>query len=86
MLTVSLSVKNPSGLHARPATQLCDLCQEFSCDLSIHYDGTVIEPRSILNILCAGIPVGSTIQLTADGEDEQAAIDAISALINQMDE
>ena len=81
MISKGLLIKNPSGLHARPATQLSDLCQGFKSELIIEFDDIVIEPRSVLSILCAGIHPGSTVTLIADGDDEQIAVDEITKLI-----
>ena len=86
MISKEVLIINPSGLHARPAAQLCDLCQEFICDLKIEYNNEEIEPRSIISILCAAVRPGSKITLIADGEDEQKAIDEISLLIESFDE
>ena len=46
----------------------------------------VIEPRNVLSILCAAVHPGSTIKLTADGDDEQRAVEEISKLIDSLDE
>jgi len=61
-----------------------ELCQKFESDLCILYSGTEVNPKSIIDILSAGIKQGTAIQLTAEGPDEQAAVAEIAAFIESL--
>lgn len=74
------------GLHARPATLLNKMCIKYKSKIKILFGEKVIEPRSILSIMAAGVTQGSQIIITADGEDEVEAVEAISEFINTYKE
>jgi phosphocarrier protein len=84
MKTVELVVRNKTGLHARPATDLVNLCKKFACDVRISCGEADINPKSIVSILTGGVYAGSTIQVTANGCDEEFAIDEIQHLIENL--
>lgn len=81
MLTKNLTVVNPSGLHLRPAGVLAQAAMKFKSDIVIEHAGKRIIAKSVLNVMAAGIKSGSEIVLICDGEDEAAAMEAISAAI-----
>ena len=75
MLSYKVTVRNPSGLHLRPAGLLCGEAITFQ------YDGGTANAKSVLSVLGACVKSGDEITLICDGEDEQAAIDALASLI-----
>ena len=77
MLTKTLKVVNPSGLHLRPAGVLAQTAMKFKCDVLIESAGKRIIAKSVLNVMSAGIKSGSEITLICDGEDEQEALNAL---------
>ena len=86
MVSATVTVKNKSGLHARPASRLVKLCVGFESELCIHFGDSEIDPKSIVDLLSNGVKQGTTIEITAEGSDEQRAIDEIVALIESFDE
>lgn len=86
MFSATITVKNKTGLHARPASQLVALCQKFESDMRIVGGGADIDPKSIISILSGGIKNGTTIELTASGPDEQNAVQEVAALIESFTE
>lgn len=86
MFECEIKITNKSGLHARPATDLTNLCQQFESDICIIADGKKINPKSIVGILMAGIDQGAVVTLRISGEDEEEAGRAITELIGSMDE
>ena len=66
MLNYKVTVRNPSGLHLRPAGLLCGEAIKYKSSVIFQYDG---------------VKSGDEITLICDGEDEQAAIDALASLI-----
>ena len=86
MISATLTVKNKTGLHARPAAALVKLCNKFQSDLSIVAGDSSVDPKSIVDLLSSGIKQGTAIEITADGADEQKALDEIVALIESFAE
>lgn len=68
------------GLHARPASKLVKIARQFTAEIRLKCDSKVANARSILNILLLCASLGTTIQIEAVGEDEGAAISAITAV------
>ena len=81
MLSKTLTVVNPSGLHLRPAGVLSQTAMKFKCDVLIECGEKRIIAKSVLNVMAAGIKSGTQITLIYDGEDEAAAMETISKAI-----
>lgn len=82
MVTIRYQIKNEEGLHARPASDFCKTAGKFKSKISIVKDGSEYEAKSILMVLCVGAERGDTIEIRAEGEDEQ---EAVAALIETLD-
>ncbi len=78
MISKTLTVVNPSGLHLRPAGVLSQTAMKFKCDVLIECGEKRIIAKSVLNVMAAGIKSGTEITLICDGEDEAAAMETIS--------
>jgi phosphocarrier protein len=81
MLSKTLTVVNPSGLHLRPAGVLSQTAMKFKCDVIIQSGEKKIIAKSVLNVMAAGIKSGAEITLICDGEDEAEAMETISQAI-----
>lgn len=81
MLSKTLTVVNPSGLHLRPAGVLSQTAMKFKCDVLIECGEKRIIAKSVLNVMAAGIKSGTQITLICDGEEEAAAMETISKAI-----
>ncbi len=81
MLSKTLTVVNPSGLHLRPAGVLSQTAMKFKCDVIIEYGEKRIVAKSVLNVMAAGIKSGAEINLICTGEDEEVAIKALTEAI-----
>ena len=77
MVQVSYTIKNEEGLHARPASDFCKTANTFKSKIRVIKDGEEFEAKSILMVLCVGAAQGDTIEIRAEGEDEQESIDAL---------
>lgn len=76
------TIKNELGLHARPATQIVTLVNQFESDIELTFRGITVDMKSIMGVLSLGITKGSTILVRAEGPDELEAVNAISKNIN----
>ena len=74
-------VKNPSGLHLRPAGVLCEEALRFKSKISLKHQHSVVNGKSVLSVLGACIKTNSEIELICEGEDEEEALATIRTLI-----
>ena len=81
MLSKTLTIVNPSGLHLRPAGVLSQTAMKFKCDVLIECGEKRIIAKSVLNVMAAGIKSGTEINLICDSEDEAAAMETLSQAI-----
>lgn len=65
------AITNPTGLHARPASQLTQFCKGFHADIKIIAGTNEVDPKSIISILAAGMRAGTTVTVRVEGEDEE---------------
>ena len=81
----SAVIQDPTGLHARPAVKLTKLAKRFSADVNLASaeGGPWIDAKSIAKVMGAKIPVNSTLYFQAEGEDADAAVNALVALVEQ---
>lgn len=82
MLTQQLVISNKLGLHARAATKLANTAMQFGSKITITCNGKSIDGKSIMSLMLLAASKGTPIEVSTDGDDEQAAIDAIVTLIN----
>ncbi len=73
-------VANQLGLHARPAGALAKQAQMFSADIAIVVDDQEVDAKSILDILTLAASQGTTLELKADGDDAEAALNSLEEL------
>ena len=81
MVSKEIVVQNQVGLHARPATFFIQKANEFSASIWISKDSRKVNAKSLLGVLSLGITRGTAVTLTADGTDEEAAIEGLIALV-----
>jgi len=82
MLEKTVTIKNKLGLHARAAVKFVNLANRFGSAVKIVKDGNEIDGKSILGILTLAATQGSQIALVVSGKDEEAALEALTTLIN----
>ena len=74
-------VQNQVGLHARPATFFIQKANEFKSSIWVEKDERRVKAKSLLGVLSLGIVGGTSIDIIADGSDEQEAVDSLVALV-----
>jgi phosphotransferase system HPr (HPr) family protein len=85
MVETELTLNNDQGLHARPADLFVRTANKFKSDITVRNLSTGsndVNAKSILRILSLGVYSGHTIQVMANGEDENQAIEEIVTLVN----
>ena len=81
MKTQQVKIRNKLGLHARAAAKLVSTASHFDADIMLEKDGQQVNGKSIMGVMMLAASKGSKITLIADGDDEDAALDALSSLI-----
>ncbi len=78
------TVKNPTGIHARPATQLVQTANSFPCEVIIEKDGKQMNAKSIMGIMSLAAKQGDKLTVITKGEKEAEALNAIGAIIEAV--
>lgn len=84
MAEVVLTVTNPSGLHARPATLFVEAATRFRSRITVENidrGKRPVDAKSILMLLTAGVTSGQRIRLTAEGDDAEMALAELTRLV-----
>ena len=82
MIKTPISISNKLGLHARASAKLSKLAGSFSSEVFLSRDGRRVNAKSIMGVMMLAAGMGSELELEVEGSDEQAATDAIVALVS----
>ncbi len=82
MLLKTIKVTNKLGLHARPSALIVRTATKFRSDFFITKDGMEVNGKSIMGVMMLAAECGATLQLKADGVDEEYLLREIETLIN----
>ncbi len=82
MLRQEIEIVNQLGLHARASAKLTQLAGSYKSEVWMARDGRRVNAKSIMGVMMLAAARGTKIEFEIDGPDEQAAMDAIIALIN----
>jgi len=81
MVEREITIKNKTGLHARPAAVVVQKANEFGSEVFLEKDGDRVNAKSIMGVMMLAAGEGSKITIIADGDDEGDAVESISALL-----
>ncbi len=81
MISKQVVIPNKRGLHARAATKFANLCSRYACKLQVCCNGKTIDGKSIMSLMLLAASQGTTIEVIADGNDAEEALDALLELI-----
>lgn len=84
MKEVIKTVVNPNGIHARPASIFVNEAKKFQSKIVVENvaTGKSKDAKSILGVMTLGLVKGTEIRITAEGEDEEVAIQAMGDLVD----
>jgi phosphocarrier protein len=77
----TVEIVNVLGLHARAAARFVRTATQYRAEVTVTKDGNTTDGKSILGILFLAAAVGTTITISAKGEDEDDALAALMALV-----
>ena len=82
MIKTSISISNKLGLHARASAKLTKMAGSFPCEVWIAKGERRMNAKSIMCVMMLAAGLGSTVEISTDGQGEQEAMDALLGLIN----
>ena len=77
------TIKDELGVHARPAGLLVKLAKQYASAITIEKNGKTCDMRKLMAVMGMGIRKGETVTVTAEGEDEAAAIEAVEKFLTE---
>lgn len=83
MVSQLVKITNPTGLHLRPAGNLCREAVKFKSQITFDYRGNTANAKSVLSVLGASIKSGDEITIICDGEDEEDALTRLVTFVNE---
>ena len=81
MIQREFTITNRLGLHARPSAQLTQVAARFAAEIWISRDGRRVNAKSIMGVMMLAAGQGTVVTVDVSGPDEQAALEAVGALI-----
>lgn len=81
MVERSVTIVNKLGIHARPAAEIVKCASKFRSNITIIRDDMEVNGKSIMGVMMLAAECGSSILIRAEGPDEQAALDALAAVV-----
>lgn len=86
MVEKTATVLNETGLHARPAAMFTKFCSSFENEIEMMHEDTLINPKSIIQVLGASLTKGSVLKIRVKGDDALNVCDQIVDYIHQIKE
>ena len=82
MIKTSIIISNKLGLHARASAKLTKLATGFKSEVFMSRNGRRVNAKSIMGVMMLAAGLGAEVEIETEGEDEQAALNAIVKLVN----
>ena len=81
MVSQKVIIKNPTGLHLRPAGLFCKTAVQYKSKITFRTKDTIANAKSVLSVLGACIKKGDEIELICEGDDEMEALSSMVRVI-----
>jgi phosphocarrier protein len=82
MIKASVTISNKLGLHARASAKLTKMAGSFPCEVWLARGERRVNAKSIMGVMMLAAGLGSVVEIEAQGDRAQEAVDALLALIN----
>lgn len=79
--TINATIVNRLGLHARPAMAFVDAAGRYASTITVRKGGTTVDGKSIMQMMMLAATQGSTLEITAEGEDAEQACDGLARIV-----
>lgn len=81
MVSKKVAIKNPTGLHLRPAGVLCKEAMQYKSLITFKYGDNTANAKSVLSVLGACVKSGDEIEIVCSGEDEEEALQGMVNIV-----
>jgi phosphocarrier protein len=78
---VIVTIPNKKGLHARASAKVAEAAARFKSTILISKDGQSVDARSVMSLMMLGAPMGTIVEISAEGPDAEEAVKALVALV-----
>ena len=82
MIKTNITISNKLGLHARASAKFTKLASSFQSDVFLTRKDRRVNAKSIMGVMMLAAGIGTEVEIETNGSDEQAALDALTALVN----
>ena len=86
MVSKKVTILNETGLHARPAAQFSQFCKNYGEKIIILSNGKETDPKSIIQLMAAGLKKGTEVEVKVEGENESIVCDEVVSFIENLKE
>ena len=86
MARQTVTVTNPTGLHARPAAEFTKVAAKLDCDVFLEKEGKKVNAKSILGLLTLAIGQGSVIDIICEGEGAEEGVAKLVDLVENLED
>ncbi|MCD7885130.1 MAG: HPr family phosphocarrier protein [Lachnospiraceae bacterium] len=85
MIKKEITIQLPSGLEARPVAMLVQVASQYESEIHFESDSRTVNAKSIMGMMTLGLDTGDKVVVTADGADEQEAVQNIEEYLSKAD-
>ncbi|MCD8011806.1 MAG: HPr family phosphocarrier protein [Lachnospiraceae bacterium] len=83
MMKKEITIQIPTGLEARPVAMLVQVASQYESEIHLESDGRTVNAKSIMGMMTLGLDTGEKVTVTADGADEQEAVQKIEEYLSR---
>lgn len=83
MVSGTAVIRNPSGLHLKPAARFCEEALKYRSTITFTFGNTTANAKSVLSVLGACVKRGDEIEIVCDGTDEEEALEGLRRVIQE---
>lgn len=81
MKEFTCQIKDPNGMHARPAGRLATFAKQFKSEIRVEANGKTADAKRLLSLMSLGASSGAELSFTVSGEDEEGAVAELQAFV-----
>lgn len=85
MISKDMTIEIKTGLEARPVAVFVQVASQFESKIYVEYESKKVNAKSIMGMMTLGLGAGEKVVVSADGEDEEAAIKSIEKYLSSND-
>lgn len=78
-----VKMTNKLGMHARPAVLFSDTANKFGCEITVEAQSRKVDGKSIMDLMTLGATSGTVLEIIAEGDDAEKAVDALTTLVEE---